>query len=251
MNNKIEIVYGHHAVQHMLSQSPHLVLEVFVAKNRKSSARRDALLRHCEEASISLQYIAPAKLDKLTQIKDHQGIAAKCRVDKRSEQATISSLCEAKPHRFSIILLLDGVMDPGNLGACIRTANAAGVTAVLLPKDRAAGVNATVKKAASGATEGMAIITVTNVARTLRQLREAGYWVVGAAEDAAETMYRTAVTFPAVLVMGSEDKGLRQNTRKQCDRIVKIPMYGSVESLNVAAAASVCLYELVRQREYP
>ena len=250
MQHKTDMVYGYHAVQHLLLRSPHRVLEVFVANNRKPSAKLNALLKCCEKAALSLHYTTPARLDKLTQVKDHQGIVAKCRSDKRRNPLTIASLCEDEPPPSSIILLLDGVMDPGNLGACIRTANAAGVTAVILPKDRAVGVNATVKKAASGAVEEMAIITVTNVARTLRELGDAGYWITGTAEDATETIYDIIAAFPLVLVVGSEDRGMRENTRKRCDRIVKIPMFGSVESLNVSAATGVCLYELVRQRDY-
>ncbi len=250
-NRNIEIIYGYHAVRHVLSQRPHDVLEIYIAQNKKQSTRLDALRQTCKTALISVQPISPFRLDKLAQATNHQGIAARCRSEGRAggvqKQVTMAALCAERLHDSSVILMLDGVLDPHNLGACIRSADAAGVDAVILPGNRSVGVNATVKKVASGAVETTNIMTVTNVARALRQLREAGCWIIGTASAADETIYEAEITFPVVLVMGSEDGGLRQNTRKHCDRLVKIPMHGSVESLNMSVAAGVCLYEIRRQ----
>ncbi len=243
----IEIICGYHAVRHVLSRRSHDVLEVYIAQNKRRSTRLDALQRSCDDALISVQSISPLKLDKLTGAKNHQGIAARCRTDSTHKQVTIADLCDGRLGNTSIILVLDRVMDPHNLGACIRTADATGVDAVLLPKDRSVPLNATVKKVASGAAESTNVITVTNIARSLRQLREAGCQIIGTAGDADKTLYETEVAFPLVLVMGSEEGGMRQNTRNHCDRLVKIPMYGSVESLNMSVATGVCLYELKRR----
>ena len=244
---KVEIICGYHAVRHVLSRRSHDVLDVYIAQNRKRSARMDALQRSCDAASIPIQYISPLKLDRLAEMKTHQGIAARCRSFNEEKKLTIADLCAADPAKASIILVLDRVMDPHNLGACIRTADAAGADAVVLPKGHSAPVSATVKKVASGAAESTDIITVTNLARCLRQLRAAGCQVIGAADDAEISIYDIEVIFPTVLVMGSEQEGMRQNTRNHCDQLVKIPMFGSVESLNLSVAAGICLYEFRRR----
>ncbi|MDE0156585.1 MAG: 23S rRNA (guanosine(2251)-2'-O)-methyltransferase RlmB [Gammaproteobacteria bacterium] len=244
---KVEIICGYHAVRHVLTRRSHEVLEVYVSTGRGHSAKLDDLLHSCERNSIAVNPISRAKLDRLTGTDHHQGIAARCRSVSADKQVTITDLCAGNLSESSIILVLDRVMDPHNLGACIRTADAAGVAAVILPKDHSAPVNATVKKVASGAAESTDIITVINLARSLRQLREAGCQVIGTADDAAQSIYDVDVTFPPVLVMGSEEDGMRQNTRNHCDQLVKIPMYGSVESLNLSVATGVCLYELQRR----
>ncbi len=243
---KIETIFGYHAVRHVLSKRPHDVLEIFIADNKLRSVRMDVLLRAVDAASISIQYISPRKLNRLTGINNHQGIAARCRAVSADKQMTIDDLCAGNLDESSVILVLDRVTDPHNLGACIRTADAAGVNAVVLPRDHSAPLNATVNKVASGALESMDVITVTNLARCLRQLRAAGCEVIGAADDADTSIYKIEVTFPLALVMGSEEEGMRQNTRNHCDQLVKIPMYGSVESLNLSVAAGVCLYGLRR-----
>ena len=246
---KVEIICGYHAVRHVLARRPHDVLEVCLATGRGRSAKLDNLLSACERNSISVQPISRAKLDRLAGVSNHQGIAARCREAGLQQRMTMDDLCAGLPGHNSIILALDRVMDPHNLGACIRTADAAGVTAVILPKDHSAPVNATVKKVASGAAESTDVITVTNLARSLKQLREAGCRVIGAADDADKSIHDIDVMFPMVLVMGSEQEGMRRNTRNHCDRLVKIPMYGSVESLNLSVAAGVCLYEIARRRQ--
>ena len=243
----IEFICGYHAVRQVLSRRPHDVLEIYGTENRRRSTRMAALQRFCADASISLQYISPLKLEKLTEVKNHQGIAAKCQKLSAEKQVTIADLCTSHARDNSIILVLDRIMDPHNLGACIRTADAAGVEAVVLPKDHSARLNATVRKVASGAAETTHIITVTNIARCLRQLREGGYQIIGAAGEAAESIFATSVHFPVVLVIGSEEAGMRQNTRNHCAQLAKIPMYGSVESLNLSVAAGICLYEIRRR----
>ena len=243
----IEIICGYHAVRHVLSERPHDVLDIFIAQNRRQSARVDALQATCNDASIPVQHISPVKLNRLADIKNHQGIAARCRKIRNNMRMSVADLCAGNRETASIILVLDRVMDPHNLGACIRTADAAGAHAVIIPRDHSAPLNATVKKAASGAAETIDVITVTNIARSLRQLRDAGYAIIGTAGDADNSIYETEITFPLVLVMGPEQKGLRHNTREHCDRLVNIPMHGSVESLNLSVAAGICLYELRRR----
>ena len=243
----IEIIYGYHAVRHVLSRRSHDVLEVYIALNKRRTARLDALRSVCDDALIAIQYISNRKLDKLVGVTDHQGIAARCRPNTTEKQMTLADLCSRPPNNSSIILVLDRVMDPHNLGACIRTADAAGVAAVILPKDHSVPLNATVKKVASGAVETTNVIMVTNIARSLRQLRTVGYQIIGTTGTANQTIYEIEMLTPAVLVIGSEQSGMRRNTREHCDQLVKIPMYGSVESLNLSVAAGVCLYEIRRR----
>lgn len=243
----IEIICGYHAVRHVLSERPHDVLDIFIAQSRKRSARMDALLGACNDASIPLQHISPVKLDRLADMKQHQGIAARCRKARDGRRTSVAHLCAGNPQADSIILVLDRVMDPHNLGACIRTADAAGAQAVIIPGGHSAPMNATAKKAASGAAEAIDVITVANIARSLRQLHDSGYEIIGTAGDADKNIYETALMFPLVLVMGPEEKGLRHNTREHCDKLVKIPMYGTVESLNLSVAAGICLYEIRRR----
>ena len=243
----IEIICGYHAVRHVLSERPHDVLDIFLAQNRKRSARMDALQDACRDASIPLQHISPVKLDRLANMKKHQGIAARCRKLRDDRRMSVADLCAGNPQSDSIILVLDRVMDPHNLGACVRTADAAGVRAVIIPRGHSAPMTTTAKKAASGAAETIDVITVTNIARSLRQLRDAGYEIIGAAGDADKSIYETTLMFPLVLVMGPEQKGLRHNTRKHCSRLVKIPMHGTVESLNLSVAAGICLFEISRR----
>ena len=245
----IEIICGYYAVRHALSRRSHDVLEVYVSISRERSAKLDDLLNTCERAAISVQPISRVKLDRLTDLKNHQGIAARCRKDSLQHGMTVDELCAEPLNQTSIILTLDRVMDPHNLGACIRTADAAGVDAVVLPKDHSAPLNTTVKKVASGAMESINIIKVTNLARSLRQLRDAGCQIVGTTGTAGKTIYEVDLLLPIVLVMGSEESGMRRNTREHCDELVRVPMHGSVESLNLSVAAGICLYEIVRRRQ--
>ena len=244
---KVEIICGYHAVRQVLARRSHGVLEVYISTGRERSVKLDGLLDTCAHNAISVQPIARAKLDRLTGVDNHQGIAARCRQDHRRQRLTLDDLCARLTEQPGIILALDRVLDPHNLGACLRTADAVGVTAVVLPKNHSAPLNATVHKVASGALESVNVITVTNLARSLRRLRDAGCVVIGTSGDADGTLYELDVRFPVLLVMGSEGAGLRRNTREHCDHLVKIPMHGSVESLNLSVAAGVCLYELRRR----
>lgn len=244
---KIEIIFGYHAVRHVLTRRSHDVLELYVAAGRKRSAKLDDLLNSCERNAIAVHPISRAKLDRLAGTDSHQGIAARCREPGLEQRMTMDNLCAGLREQTSIILVLDRVMDPHNLGACIRTADAAGVDAVILPKDRSAPLNATVSKVASGALESMNIVTVTNIARSLRQLRDSGCLVIGTTGTADRTIYEVDLRLPIVLVMGSEESGMRRNTRDHCDELVRVPMHGSVESLNLSVAAGICLYELRRR----
>ena len=242
-----EIICGYHAVRHVLAERSHDVLDVFIAQKQRRSARMDTLQGACNDASIPIRYISPVKLDRLSGTENHQGIVARCRKVRDSKRMTVAELCAGTPGDASTILVLDRVMDPHNLGACIRTADAAGVDAVVIPRDHSAPLNTTAKKAASGATETVDVIKVTNIARSLRQLRDSGYDIIGAAGTADTSIYDIEVMFPLVLVMGSEESGLRRNTREHCDRLVKIPMHGAVESLNLSVATGICLFEIRRR----
>lgn len=242
---KVETICGYHAVRHVLARRSHDVLEVYLATGKERSAKLADLLSACERHSIAVQPISRGKLDKLAGTDKHQGIAARCRQAER-QNLSLDDLCSTLSDKGSIILALDRVMDPHNLGACIRTAEAVGAAGVILPKDHSAPLNTTVNKVASGAVESANIITVTNLARSLRRLRDADCLLIGASGSAGQSLYELDIRFPVVLVMGSEDAGLRRNTREHCDHLVKIPMHGKVESLNLSVATGICLYELRR-----
>lgn len=241
-NKKTEYIYGYHTISHALDSQPDAILGVCFIKPKKISRRLQAVLDKCNRLSISTQEITPKKLDTLTGSVNHQGIVA--RYVAPNVNTSIQQLCDTEVTHTSLILALDGIQDPHNLGACIRTANAAGVNAVILPKDKSAPVNATVRKVACGAVETTNIITVTNLSRALKQLKEAGYWVVGADEKADMGVFEFLPEQPLVMVMGAEGTGIRHNTRMQCDYLVSIPMSGEVASLNVSVATGICLYQL-------
>ena len=193
---KVEITWGYHAVRHVLSRRSHDVLEVYIAPGRERSAKLAELLETCERNAIAVHPISRTKLDRLAGAANHQGIAARCREARSQQRMTLDGLCAGLRDRTSIILVLDRVTDPHNLGACIRTADAAGADAVVVPRDRSAPLNATVGKVASGAMESMNIVTVTNIARSLRQLRDAGCQVIGTAGTAGKTIYEVGLRFP-------------------------------------------------------
>jgi 23S rRNA (guanosine2251-2'-O)-methyltransferase len=245
---KIEIIYGLHTVRHTLEQSPENIIEIFVDKSKGSNSDIERMLELANAAKIQVQKVSREYLDKQSDAALHQGVVVKQRSSKKSNDGDLDTLL-AKDDWALLFLVLDGIQDPQNLGACLRSANAAGVDAVLLSKDRSAEVNATVSKVASGAAENTLIITVSNIARTLRKLQEAGVWIVGTAADVKKSLYELDLTVSTAIVMGSEGKGLRQNTREHCDHLVKLPMQGVVESLNVSVASGVCLYEVLRQRD--
>jgi 23S rRNA (guanosine2251-2'-O)-methyltransferase len=216
------------------------------------TTRRDARMRQfierVKESGVRLIEADGLRLSKLCGSHGHQGVAA--RVEAVAQVKSLDELLEQVEARGEspLLLVLDGITDPHNLGACLRVADGAGAHAVIAPKDHAAGINATVAKVASGASETMPYFMVTNLARTLNELKERNIWIIGTSDDAPKTLYQVDLKGPVALVLGAEGDGMRQLTRKTCDELVSIPMRGAVESLNVSVASGVCLYEALRQR---
>lgn len=240
-------IFGLHAVQAVLKTQPNRVREMRLLRNRNDQ-RLGKIRTQAESLGILWSWATRAEMDRLV-AGNHQGVAALAELGGAiHDEHFLLSLLD-RLQRPPLLLVLDGVTDPHNLGACLRTADAAGVDAVIAPKDGSVGVTATVRKVASGAADAVPFVVVTNLARTLRQLQQRGLWVVGAAGEAQGLVYQADLQGPLVLVLGAEDKGLRQLTREHCDSLVKVPMQGVVTSLNVAVAAGVCLFEAVRQRQ--
>lgn len=240
-----EQIYGIHAVQSFLANAPERVVEVFIAKGRDDE-RLQPLLNTLREFGIGVQFVRAQTLDQKANGGVHQGIIANILPAKELNEGDLDDLLARKSQ--PLLLILDGVTDPHNLGACLRTADAAGVDAVIVPKDKSAQLNAIVRKVACGAAETVPLIRVTNLARTMRELQERNVWIVGTAGEATASLYETQLTGAVALVMGAEGDGMRRLTREHCDQLVSIPMAGSVSSLNVSVATGVCLFEMVRQR---
>lgn len=240
------LVIGLHAVQAVLERQPARVSGVLLQKGR-DDARIAAIEKLARAIGTSVERRDGRDLDQLSGQGRHQGVIARLApAGVQGEGALDEVLDQAGSQPF--VLVLDGVQDPHNLGACLRSADAAGVHAVVVPRDRAAGLSPTVRKVASGAAETVPLIQVTNLARTLRHLKERSLWLVGAAAEVEQDMYAADLKGPLAVVMGSESEGLRRLTREQCDFLVRIPMRGAVESLNVSVATGVLLFEAVRQR---
>ena len=238
------VLFGFHAVTVRLKTAPESVIEIHVDASRRD-ARMRQFIERAQAAGARLVDSDDAALHKLCGTHRHQGVVA--RVEKTFQARTIDEVLDGV-QGAPLLLLLDGVTDPHNLGACLRVADGAGVQAVIAPKDHAVGLNATVAKVASGAAETVPYLMVTNLSRTIAALKAQHIRVVGAADDAPATLYETDLTGPLALVLGAEGEGLRQLTRRSCDALVRIPMAGAVESLNVSVAAGVCLFEAQRQR---
>jgi 23S rRNA (guanosine2251-2'-O)-methyltransferase len=247
-----EKVYGLHAVRALLTRHAERVTGVTIAEGREPRVADIQTL--AQKAGKSVKRAAPAVFKQLFGDAVHQGVYAEVLPLEpwREEQLVtgITAALEAGNAR-PFVLVLDGVQDPHNLGACLRTADACGALALVIPKDRAVQMNATVRKVAAGAAETTPIAVVTNLARTLRLLKEAGLWIVGADADAPKLAHEADLAGPIALVMGAEGAGLRQLTRETCDFLVRLPQQGAVESLNVSVAAGMLLYEAVRQRLSP
>ena len=238
------MIYGLHAVTAALKRRPKSVVELFVdAVRQDPRARRVADMG--KAAGVHMHSADGRRLDGLAKGGRHQGVVAFI-----EEVAPASSLDEVLEDATEppLLLILDGVQDPHNLGACLRVADGMGVHAVLAPKDRAVGLNETVHKVASGAAESIPFITVTNLARTLRGLKDKGIWVVGTSDEGAKSLYDARRAGALALVLGAEGEGLRRLTAETCDELIAIPMLGQVESLNVSVATGICLYEARRQR---
>ncbi|MDX1526511.1 MAG: 23S rRNA (guanosine(2251)-2'-O)-methyltransferase RlmB [Pseudidiomarina maritima] len=245
MSKKVTI-FGMHSVRAILEQHPERLVEVFATRERQDKPLQD-LVSQAQRLGLRVQFVPKATLDKKADNGNHQGIAITALEAPQLTENDLDALC-AKAGKAALFLVLDGVTDPHNLGACLRTADAAGVTAVIAPKDKSASLNPTVRKVASGAAETVPFVQVTNLARTLRQLQENQVWVIGTAGEANDSVYQVDYTGPVAIVMGAEGDGMRRLTRETCDQLIKIPLLGSVSSLNVSVATGVCLYEVVRQR---
>jgi 23S rRNA (guanosine2251-2'-O)-methyltransferase len=239
-----KILFGFHAVGVRLKTAPRSVIEIYADPTRKD-ARMRQFLERAHEAGARVIDADGARLAKLAGSHGHQGVAA--RVETLPTAHSLDDLLDAVQGP-PLLLVLDGITDPHNLGACLRVADGAGAHAVIAPKDHAAGINATVAKVASGAAETVPYFMVTNLARTLGELKERSIWCIGTSDDAPRTIYQVDLKVPVALVLGAEGVGMRQLTRKTCDELVGIPMRGAVESLNVSVASGVCLYEALRQR---
>jgi 23S rRNA (guanosine2251-2'-O)-methyltransferase len=239
-----KVLFGFHAVGVRLKTAPASVIEVVFDATRRDARMRQFLDR-AREAGVRLVEADALRVAKLAGSHGHQGVAA--RVAPLEAARSLDDLLDALQEP-PLLLVLDGVTDPHNLGACLRVADGAGAHAVIAPKDHAAGLNATVAKVASGAAETVPYFMVTNLARTLGELQDRQIWCVGTAGDAPRSVYQLDLTTPVAWVLGAEGPGLRQLTRKTCDELVSIPMAGAVESLNVSVASGVCLYESRRQR---
>ncbi|HEY6093620.1 MAG TPA: 23S rRNA (guanosine(2251)-2'-O)-methyltransferase RlmB [Gallionellaceae bacterium] len=238
------IIHGFHAVTGRIRQNADGVLEVYVDTQRRDPRARE-LLKLAESQGVRIVPVDSKRLDGMTGNTRHQGVAARVAATQRVQHLddVLDTLQEP-----ALLLVLDGVQDPHNLGACLRSADAFGVHAVIAPKDRAVGLNATVEKVACGAADTVPYITVTNISRTLRELQERDIWVVGADGEADTNLHQFQHTGAMAWVLGAEGEGLRRLTKETCDQLVRIPMLGSVESLNVSVSTGICLFESRRQR---
>ncbi len=240
------IVYGLHAVRAVLERRPQDVVRLSLAAGR-ADARMQALRELAAARGIQAAAAPPELLDQQTGGAAHQGAVAEVRPSTALNENGLLDLVVAAPAP-ALVLVLDGVSDPHNLGACLRTADAAGAVAVVAPRDRAAGLTPVVRKVAAGAAETTPFAQVTNLARSLRDLKDAGLWIVGTAEDAEQELFGADLRGPLAIVMGSEGRGLRRLTREACDFSLRLPMQGAVASLNVSVAAGIVLFEALRQR---
>ncbi|WP_439107131.1 23S rRNA (guanosine(2251)-2'-O)-methyltransferase RlmB [Congregibacter sp.] len=245
-----EYAFGLHAVEELLRRQPKSVSRLWLQKGR-DDGRMQALLVLASNADVPISRLPRGKLDELVSGR-HQGVVAELgentagQSDLRWSEAQLQQALSDEPQ--ALVLVLDGVTDPHNLGACLRSADAAGVTAVIVPKDNAADITAVVRKVACGATETVPLVRVTNLARSLDTLKAAGVWIYGTAGEVGVSLYSTEFSGPVALVMGAEGAGMRRLTRERCDFLISLPMAGAVSSLNVSVATGVCLFEIRRQR---
>ena len=244
---KLTKIVGLYAAQSALMYSPQKISRAWVDSERHDK-RLEMLLETLSTLDVSIEKVERKKLDKLADGMNHQGVVLEVALP---EELSENDLKVAVEHlsENALFLVLDNVQDPHNLGACLRTADATGVHGIIITKDNAVGITPTVCKVASGAAETVPVYVVTNLARTLRWLKTEGVWVVGTAGEAQSTLFKSDFTVPMALVIGAEEKGMRRLTREQCDFLVKLPMLGTVESLNLSVATGVLLYEVLRQRQ--
>ncbi len=238
------LVFGIHAVQALLERSPERITKLLIQRDKLNSRIRH-ILRLTNRVKVVTEKVDGKKLDQMA-LGNHQGVVAIVVARSEYDEHDLVPLLRAITE--PLVLVLDGVTDPHNLGACLRSADAAGVHAVIVPKDNSAPLNAIASKVSSGAAETIPFFRVTNLARTLKSLQEAGLWITGTAVEGAGSLFDADLTGSRAIVMGSEGKGLRRLTREHCDELVYIPMSGQVSSLNVSVATGVCLFEAARQR---
>ena len=244
--SETRLIYGFHAVTSRLRQKAASVKEIYLDSSRNDRRARD-LAQAARERGVRVMMVDGVRLDGMTQHARHQGIAA--RVDAAPLARELGEVLDALSEP-ALLLVLDGITDPHNLGACLRVADAMGVHAVIAPKDRAAGITPTVEKVASGAAETVAFVAVTNLARTMRELKKREIWLIGADQEAGQDLYSIKLDGPLAWVLGAEGEGMRRLTRENCDELARIPMLGTVESLNVSVSAGICLAETRRQRAF-
>lgn len=251
MTTSDEVQFGIHAVESVLNNDAKRVKEVCILKGRNDQ-RIQRLVELAKTQNIRIQFQDKPSFERLlsksnlNQVK-HQGVVAVCQMMESRNEGDLEQIID-QLETPALFLILDGITDPHNLGACLRTADAAGVQAVIAPKDKSATLTSTAIKIACGAAETVPFIQVTNLARTLKYLQQRGIWIIGTAGEATQDIYQANLTGPMALVMGAEGDGMRRLTRETCDDLIKIPMLGSVSSLNVSVATGVCLFEMVRQR---
>lgn len=241
-----QYIGGFHAVLAALEDAQQKPFEILLADTRKDERARKVRAL-AQSLQVRVQVVGRSELDLRLPGVRHQGVVAQV----PKVELAGAAILEAPSEEGRLFLVLDGVQDPHNLGACLRSAEAAGASAVIVPRDRAASLTAVARKAAAGSAERVPLVSVTNLARTLEQLKQRGYWLTGLAGEAEETLFEADLTGAVMLVLGAEGEGLRRLTRETCDRLVRIPMHGKAESLNVSVAAAVCLFEAVRQRHRP
>ncbi|GKW52544.1 23S rRNA (guanosine(2251)-2'-O)-methyltransferase RlmB [Pseudoalteromonas shioyasakiensis] len=240
-----ELIFGFHSVEAILAKEPERFLEIYALKGREDK-RLNPVIDQARKFGISVQFMQRKALDNKANGEQHQGIIANVKAARMYNEKDLDEIIAREETPF--LLVLDGITDPHNLGACLRSADAAGVHAIIVPKDKSAKLNGTARKVACGAAETVPLVQVTNLARTLREIKDAGVWVVGTAGETDTELFDANLTGPMAVVMGAEGDGMRRLTREHCDLLVKIPMAGSVSSLNVSVATGICLFEVLRQR---
>ncbi len=245
------IIYGLHAVESALRNDPENIGTIWLEKNTRNDRLKKLQAQISEVGGLKTTTTDVDQLNKMASTGRHQGVVAEYYKAKDYTENDLYDLLDELDNDSiqPFLLVLDGVTDPHNLGACLRTADGAGIHAVIAPKDNAASINPTVRKVASGAAEAVPFITVTNLARTLDSLKERGIWLTGTSDKAQKTLYQADLKGPMALVMGAEGTGIRRLTEERCDFLISIPMSGQVSSLNVSVATGVCLYEALRQRQ--
>ena len=242
-----DLIYGIHAIQHLLDSKPEQFLELHI-QDTKDNKSLLSLAASAKTLGVNISYSSKKQLDQWLPQQNHQGVAAKVRLQPLLTEDDFSILIAACQNKPPLFLILDGIQDPHNLGACLRTADAVGVTAVIIPKDRSASLTPVVRKVASGAAETVPVVQVTNLVRAIEMLKKQGVWIMGTSMQTTQSLYQVDLKGSVAIVLGAEGTGLRRLTEEHCDILMQIPMVGVVESLNVSVAAGVCLYEATRQR---